>query len=128
MRLSIEREWTDKDSRIRGADEMKTKVRKAVENIVEILAEKYQPEKIILFGSNVYGKPTEESDIDLLIVKETDKPFYKRWSEVCTLVSDIIKTVPFSPFVVTPAELKERLERGDQFFEEIIKKGEVLHG
>ncbi|RMF90047.1 MAG: nucleotidyltransferase domain-containing protein [Methanobacteriota archaeon] len=93
--------------------------------IAEVLIKRYRPEKIILFGSYAYGTPTEESDIDLLIVKETDKPFHKRWSEVCSLVSNIVKTIPFSPIVITPVELKNRLERGDDFFEEILKKGKV---
>jgi len=102
--------------------------KKLLEKIVKVVAEKYQPQEIILFGSYAYGVPTKESDIDLLIIKDTDKPFHKRWSEVCSLVSDMVKTIPFSPFVVTPAELKDRLEKGDEFFDEIMKKGKVLYG
>jgi len=102
--------------------------RKVVEKIVKILAEKYQPEKIILFGSYAYGKPTEESDIDLLIVKDTRLPFYKRLSEVRKLVSEARRGNAFEPLVVTPAELRKKLERGDEFFKEILKKGRVLYG
>ncbi len=102
--------------------------RKLLEKLIKVIAEKYQPEKIILFGSYAYGMPTKESDIDLLIIKETGKPFHKRWSEVCSLVSSIITTTPFSPFVVTPAEMKERLERDDEFFEDVLKRGKVMYG
>lgn len=77
---------------------IETKLRK----VIEIIIKKYKPTKIILFGSYAYGNPTEESDIDLLIVKETKEPFHRRWANVCALVSHIVKTIPFSPVVVTP--------------------------
>ena len=98
-----------------------------INKLVEAIKVNYKPQKIILFGSHAWGNPTDESDIDLLIVKDTDKPFHKRWAEVCRLVSDLRKGIAFSPFVVTPDELRRRLELGDQFFEEIIRKGSVLY-
>jgi len=95
--------------------------------IVEVLAAKYQPEKIVLFGSYAYGEPSVSSDIDLLILKETDKSFPKRWAEVCELVADIVGTIPFSPLVLTPAELEARRRKGDQSIEGILTKGKVLY-
>lgn len=108
---------------------MKKRIETLLKKIVETISEEYAPDKIILFGSYGYGTPTEESDIDLLIIRETDKPFHKRWAEVCHIISEIRKGkgIAFSPFVVTPQELQERLEIGDQFFEEIVNKGEVLY-
>ena len=103
------------------------KIKKNIREIAEKIREGYKPEKIILFGSYAYGNPTEESDIDLLIVKQTKKPFHKRWADVCRLVSDSRKKIAFSPFVITSQELQKRLEMGDQFFEKIIKEGEVLY-
>jgi len=95
--------------------------------IVEVLAAKYQPEKIVLFGSYAYGEPSVSSDIDLLILKETDKSFPKRWAEVCELAADIVGAIPFSPLVLTPAELEARRRKGDQFIEGILTEGEVLY-
>lgn len=106
---------------------MKGRMDGKIERIVEVLVREYKPEKIILFGYWAYGKPDEESDIDLLIVKKTRKPFHKRWSEVCALVGDVVRKIPFSPFVVTPEELEKRLAIGDQFFEEILEKGRILY-
>jgi predicted nucleotidyltransferase len=37
------------------------------------IAKRYNPEKIILFGSSVIGKDSKESDIDLLIIKNSEK-------------------------------------------------------
>ncbi|MGH9845716.1 MAG: HEPN domain-containing protein [Blastocatellia bacterium] len=41
-----------------------------IRKLCKRIAEAYQPEKIILFGSHAYGKPTPESDVDLLIVMD----------------------------------------------------------
>lgn len=95
--------------------------------LIERLKTRYEPEKIILFGSYAYGKPDIESDLDLLIVKDTCEPFHKRWVEVYELVSDIVRGIDFSPFVVTPGELEKRIKIGDQFFMEIVKRGECLY-
>ena len=53
-----------------------------INKLVEAIKINYKPQRIILFGSHAWGNPTEESDIDLLIIKDTDKPFHKRWAEV----------------------------------------------
>ena len=44
----------------------------AIDDVVRQIAEKFQPNKIILFGSYAYGKPTQISDVDLLVVMKTD--------------------------------------------------------
>ncbi len=50
-----------------------------IQEIVRKLVAEYAPQKVILFGSYAYGEPLETSDIDLLIVKETDKRAIERW-------------------------------------------------
>ena len=102
-------------------------IRPLLDEVVEVLAADYQPERIILFGSYAYGEPDTSRDIDLLILKETDKSFPKRWAEVCELVADIVGTIPFSPLVLTPAELEARRRKGDQFIEGILTEGQVLY-
>lgn len=88
-------------------------VRKILDNIVSRLRQDYEPEQIILFGSYAYGNPTDESDLDLLIVKDTCEPILARWMRVRKLVSDLRKGVAFSPIVVTPSEL-EKIEKSFQ--------------
>jgi predicted nucleotidyltransferase len=102
-------------------------ISRIISGLVDRLIEMYQPERIILYGSYAYGSPDEESDIDLLIVKETkDRPIDRRIA-VRRLVSDIRKKVPFSSLVVTPEELSNRLAIGDDFFIEITQRGKVLY-
>ena len=101
--------------------------RAIIDNIVSRLRRDYEPEQIILFGSYAYGNPNDESDLDLLIVKETNEPILARWSNVRKLVSDLRKGFGFSPIVITPSELEKRLGKGDQFFEEILSRGKKLY-
>lgn len=95
--------------------------------IVERLVERYQPERIVLFGSYASGQPHADSDIDLLIVKRTNQPFYQRLTAVRQIVSDVRRGHAFEPLVLTPDELDARLSRGDQFIEEIVTHGTPLH-
>jgi len=96
--------------------------------VVTRLRNTYRPVRVILFGSYAHGHPTSESDVDLLIVKETGKSFHQRLFEVRRLVSPVLRGQPFDPIVVTPKELKQRLTRGDQFLQEIVTKGKLVYG
>lgn len=103
------------------------KVKEVILNVVKKIKEHYTPEKIVLYGSFAYGKPDEDSDIDFLIIKNTKERPIDRRVYVRRIVSVLRKGHPFSSIVVTPQELKARLEIGDQFFKEILSKGEVLY-
>lgn len=103
------------------------KIRKLILEIVDRIKRGYQPEKIILYGSYAYGKPTEDSDIDLFIVRETDKRRVDRFVEVSRLIYEPGRSISISPLVYTPKEVEERLALGDDFVEEIFTKGEVLY-
>ena len=103
------------------------KIKKLILEVVEKIKKEYQPEKIILFGSYAYGTPTEDSDIDLFIVKETDKERIYRFAEVKKIIYKPERRIPISPLVYTPEELATRLSMGDSFVEEVLSKGEVLY-
>jgi len=103
------------------------RIRRVILQVVELLKERYQPERVILFGSWAYGEPSEESDVDLLIVKETKEPFHRRWAEVYQLVQPLVKGIDFSPFVMTPKEIAQRERGHDPFLEEILTRGQTLY-
>jgi len=102
-------------------------VQQTIEQVVRRIIEQYQPEKIILFGSYAYGEPDAGSDVDLLIVKETDERPIDRRVTVRRIVHGARRGVPFSPLVITPQELAQRLEMGDPFYHEIITQGKVQY-
>ena len=99
-----------------------------IQDIVRRIVDGYAPQKIILFGSYAYGTPDEDSDIDLLIIKETDKRPPDRWMEVQRLLRHPYAGVPVSPFVYTPQELEHRQAIKDFFIQEILERGKVLYG
>jgi predicted nucleotidyltransferase len=102
--------------------------RQMIADILRKIVAVYAPQKVILFGSYAYGKPNEDSDIDLLIIKDTDKRPIERWMEVKRLLRDRNRTVSVSPLVYTRQELEQRLAIQDYFIQEVLEKGEVLYG
>lgn len=86
------------------------------------VAERFQPEKIILFGSYAYGTPQADSDVDLLVVmparNQHDQAVRIRWEVPAPFPMDLI--------VRTPQNLNRRLAEGDSFHTEIVTRGKVL--
>ena len=101
-----------------------------IQQIVDTIRDEYQPEKIILFGSRIWGEPDEDSDLDVLVIKETDKRELDRMREVSRLVERFQKRpylLPLDMVVKTPAELQHRLAIGDDFIQEIVTRGRVAY-
>lgn len=95
-----------------------------VKQIIDELVENYQPEKIILFGSRVSGKVHEDSDVDLVVVKKTDKKFRDRIREAS---AGLKYSLPIDLVVYTPEEF-ERMAKENSFVrEEVIKRGQVVY-
>ena len=92
--------------------------------VKEALVSKYHPEKIIIFGSLARGRVNENTDIDLLIVKDTQKPYNDRLRDVVT-ICDYDVGIDF--MIYNPDELKILLKNNAFVRNEIIKKGEVIY-
>jgi uncharacterized protein len=87
-----------------------------------------KPEKIILFGSYAYGTPTPDSDVDLLVVVETNGRNKETYRAVSRLLYP--RQFPVDIIVKTPTEVEEALKGGVDnafFIREIVKKGKVLY-
>lgn len=100
---------------------------RVIRKVVRRLIEDYQPQQVILFGSLAYGNPDQDSDIDLLIIKDTNETPLERRVRVRQLVSEPERRIPLSPLVLTPGELAHRLALSDPFYREIIDHGKVLY-
>ena len=104
------------------------KTNKIITKITKKIKDRYKPEKIILFGSYAYGKPTMHSDIDLLIIKDTKARHIDRAVRIREILREENRLVAIEPLVYTPKEITKRLKMEDDFIKEIIEKGIVLHG
>ncbi len=84
----------------------------------------YKPEKVILFGSHARGSSDAYSDIDLVVIKKTKKPFLDR-------IKDVIKIIKpnfsIDILVYTPEEFREMLLSGNPFIEFVAREGKVLY-
>ena len=105
---------------------MSTYFEQEIDRITAQIIEKYEPEKIILFGSAVTGVLDLDSDIDFLIIKK-DTP-YKGSDRIRELSRLINRNVPVDFLVYRPEEYKKRLSMGDPFLKTIIKEGKTLYG
>ena len=102
--------------------------REIVNRIVEKIKREYQPEKIILFGSYAWGRPTKHSDLDLFIIKETQERHIDRSVRVAEILDEESWIFAIEPWVYTPEEVSQRLKIGDPFVKKILKKGKILYG
>lgn len=85
----------------------------------------YHPQKVILFGSYAWGRPSKSSDVDLLVIKPSKKPRHHRIKEVEELIYP--SPLPVDVIVYTPQELKRRFELGDFFVSRIVREGKILY-
>jgi len=86
-----------------------------------------QPEKIVLFGSYAWGKPTESSDIDLfIIVADTGQPSYKKAREVYRALRGI--NIPIDVVVQTFGESEDSRRVVTSLTRKVMDEGVVLYG
>lgn len=99
--------------------------RSAILEIRDRIVRNFKPLKVILFGSYAYGKPTVDSDVDILVIMNSRKrPSRRRYEayKVCD--------IPFTPMdilVLTPGEVRRRLKWFDPFLDEVLTKGRVFY-
>ena len=96
-----------------------------IEQLASQIADRFHPQKIILFGSYAYGKPSPWSDVDLLVIMETPK------GELETAM-EIIESLPATLFSVdilarSQKTIDHRKAIGDVFMQEITTKGKTLY-
>lgn len=97
----------------------------AIQAVAEHIARRFQPDRIILFGSYAYGEPKPWSDVDLLVVMETPLTHNRQRREI----SRALAPKPFAMDIVirSSRELRERIPDGDWFLKEIVEKGKILY-
>lgn len=95
-----------------------------IQDIKQQIINKYKPERIILFGSAARGEFTTDSDIDILIVKKTNKRKFDRMCEIRRLLD---YNLPLDLVVYTPEEVKLATQQGNDFVKTIYDEGVVLY-
>ena len=96
-----------------------------INEIVNRIALNYNPEKIILFGSYAQGNYTDNSDLDFILVKETNAPKHKRGLEVRRLFYGL--TIPMDFKIYTSSEFNNELSNQYSFLSSAIKGSKILY-
>jgi predicted nucleotidyltransferase len=96
----------------------------AIDQVVQQIVEEFKPQKIILFGSYARGNPRPESDVDLLVVMETQDKKRKQALEIRHRLGVMFG---LDLVVYTSKQLKKRVEMGDWFLRDVLKEGKVLY-
>ncbi len=97
-----------------------------INQIIKIIKDNIKPEKIILFGSYANGNPNEHSDLDLLIIKDSDIPRYKRGREIRKYLRGI--GVPLDILIYTQKEIDRWKNVEQAFITQTMKNGKVVYG
>jgi predicted nucleotidyltransferase len=95
----------------------------AIRRFARQIAERFHPEKIILFGSYAYGKPHAESDVDLLVIM----PAYDVVGKAIRISGAFERLFSHSIIVRTPKQIQRGLKQNNWFLREITEKGKVLY-
>jgi predicted nucleotidyltransferase len=105
---------------------------KEIEKKMRPIFKELDPCKVILFGSYAWGKPTQWSDVDLLIVtKDTSMPssfkqknsIYLKWAMA---FREIEKDIPVDLIVHTLPMHEKFIELNSSFSSQIINKGKII--
>jgi predicted nucleotidyltransferase len=100
------------------------KRRTLIKNLCERIAREWEPEKIILFGSQAYGQPTSDSDIDLMVVMPySGSPLYKAGE----ILRQLQVWMPVDMIVRSTEDIARRVRLGDRFIQEILARGRVMY-
>jgi predicted nucleotidyltransferase len=90
---------------------------------VDAVAERFEPERIILFGSYAYGAPTPDSDVDILVIPKKGQ----RIVDQAVIRAAAPRVFPMDLLVRREPEIRRRIRWNDFFLTDIMEKGLVLH-
>lgn len=96
-----------------------------IQEVINIIIAGYRPSKIIIFGSYAKGIAHDSSDLDLLIIKKTDEPKYRRAASIRKLFSS--QPCAMDILVYTPEEYEHLLHYKSLIPYIATKEGKVLY-
>ena len=97
-----------------------------INTIVERITSKYNPKAIIVFGSVAKGTSTEDSDLDIAVILESDLSEHERNVDVRVCIGPIGMAMDLMVF--TPEEVESEKENKFSLISEILNTGEVVYG
>jgi predicted nucleotidyltransferase len=95
-----------------------------IRKLAEEIGERFRPQKVILFGSWASGRPSSDSDVDIMVIM--DSPFGSL-RQAALISRSLDHAFPLDIVVKSPEEVRRRAEQGDPFIKEVMSRGRVLY-
>lgn len=95
-----------------------------IRQYAEAVVRRFNPDRVVLFGSYAKGQPTEDSDVDLLVVMPHEGRDVEQAFEIRRAIP---RTFPLDLVVRTPEGVQHRLRQHDTFLTSIWRTGKTLY-
>jgi predicted nucleotidyltransferase len=96
-----------------------------IQSLADKIAREFHPEKIILFGSHAHGDTAPDSDVDLLVIIDSDEHPSRTAAKITYRVHP--RRYPLDLIVRSPETVRRRLQMNDWFLRDVIHEGRVLY-
>lgn len=96
-----------------------------IDEICHTIIREFDPDKLVLFGSEARGCARPDSDIDLLVVMPFSGSSVKQATKIYGSIDR--RRIAVDLLVRTSEQLRERDRIGDVFFREVMSTGKVIH-
>ena len=100
--------------------------RATIRAMAQLIVERFDPERIILFGSHARGEGREHSDVDLLVVLRSDAVEPQRGNPIRRAIAEQF-VLPVDVMIRSPEVLA--VQRNDPYsmIHQVLEEGEVLY-
>ena len=95
-----------------------------IEEFVNEVVKKFDPHRVVLFGTYASGQDSTDSDVDLLVIMDFEG---RPQTQALEIRREIERNFPLDLIVRKPSEIDYRLREGDYFFKDIMENGKVLY-
>jgi len=95
-----------------------------IQSLLDPIFEKNKVQQVVLFGSSARRTETQKSDLDLMIVMESDQRFFDRF-DAFDEIYDLLKGRDLDLLIYTPEELKRISDR--PFIRSLLKEGQIIY-
>jgi predicted nucleotidyltransferase len=100
--------------------------RREIKSWCERVAQEFRPDKIVLFGSYARGTPTEDSDVDVLVVMPLPRG-QRDVRQAAAIRERVRASFPMDVIVRSPRQIARRLAQGDGFIADILRHGRLMY-
>jgi predicted nucleotidyltransferase len=100
--------------------------RRDIKKWCDMVAFEFRPEQIIVFGSYACGTPTEESDVDVLVVMPLARG-HRDVQQAAAIRARVPAPFPMDVIVRSPREIARRLALGDGFIAGVLRQGQTMY-